>query len=59
MDIFGILDPDPHENLCGSETLFSTYKVQSNKFDYCYVKNKLDQYWCGAGTDLIHTVSML
>ena len=21
MDIFGILDPDPHENLCGSETL--------------------------------------
>ena len=24
MDIFGILDPDPHENLCGSETLSST-----------------------------------
>ena len=22
MDIFGILDPDPHENLCGSETLW-------------------------------------
>ena len=21
MDIFGTLDPDPHENLCGSETL--------------------------------------
>ena len=21
MDIFGILDPDPHENLCGNETL--------------------------------------
>ena len=21
MDIFGILDPDPHENFCGSETL--------------------------------------
>ena len=21
MDILGILDPDPHENLCGSETL--------------------------------------
>ena len=21
MDIFGILDPDPYENLCGSETL--------------------------------------
>ena len=21
MDIFWILDPDPHENLCGSETL--------------------------------------
>ena len=25
MDIFGILDPDPHENLCGSETLLSGY----------------------------------
>ena len=24
MDIFGILDPDPHENLCGSETLQKT-----------------------------------
>ena len=24
MDIFGILDPDPHENLCGSETLALT-----------------------------------
>ena len=23
MDIFGILDPDPQENLCGSETLGS------------------------------------
>ena len=22
MEIFGILDPDAHENLCGSETLF-------------------------------------
>ena len=21
MDMIGILDPDPHENLCGSETL--------------------------------------
>ena len=21
MDIFGIPDPDPHENLCGAETL--------------------------------------
>ena len=21
MEIFGILDPDPHENLCGSEKL--------------------------------------
>ena len=25
MDIFGILDPDPHENLCGSETLKKTH----------------------------------
>ena len=24
MDIFGILDPDPHENLCGSETLVTS-----------------------------------
>ena len=22
MDMIGILDPDPHENLCGSETLY-------------------------------------
>ena len=25
MDIFEILDPDPHENLCGSETLIWTF----------------------------------
>ena len=25
MDIFGILDPDPHKNLCGSETLLQSY----------------------------------
>ena len=25
MDIFGILDPDPHENLCESETLLYTF----------------------------------
>ena len=24
MDIFGIPDPDPHRNLCGSETLVIT-----------------------------------
>ena len=24
MDMIGILDPDPHENLCGSETLVDT-----------------------------------
>ena len=26
MDIFGILDPDRHENLCGSETLVGYYR---------------------------------
>ena len=25
MDMFGILDPDPHKNLCGSETLLQSY----------------------------------
>ena len=25
MDMIGILDPDPHENLCGSETLLNTH----------------------------------
>ena len=28
MDIFGILNPDPHENLCGSETLYLTPYLQ-------------------------------
>ena len=27
MDIFGILEPDPHENLCGSETLVTTLQI--------------------------------
>ena len=25
MDILGVLDPDPHENLCGSETLLQIH----------------------------------
>ena len=29
MDIFGILDPDPHENLCGSETLILLLIIES------------------------------
>ena len=29
MDIFGILDPDPHENLCGSETLLFTNVIMT------------------------------
>ena len=37
MDIFGIMDPDPHENLCGSETLLTTgtqrYKETESKFE--------------------------
>ena len=32
MDIFGILDPDPHENLCGSETLISTSVVDPDPY---------------------------
>ena len=32
MDIFGILDPDPHENLCGSETLLSGPGICQNCF---------------------------
>ena len=31
MDIFGILDPYPHENLCGSETLVCAV-IQGNKY---------------------------
>ena len=27
MDIFGILDSDPHKNLCGSETLLGMMMV--------------------------------
>ena len=33
MDIFGILDPDPHENLCGSETLLSGDSYDFNYLD--------------------------
>ena len=32
MDIFGILEPDPHENLCGSETLGNTINFEEKKF---------------------------
>ena len=32
MDIFGILDPDPHENLCGSETLVFSTKSKNSLF---------------------------
>ena len=32
MDIFGILDPDPHENLCGSETLPISLHLSSQVF---------------------------
>ena len=28
MDIFGVLDPDPHENLCRSETLTKSLNLR-------------------------------
>ena len=28
MDIFGILDPDPHENLCGSDILVACCRAE-------------------------------
>ena len=27
MEVFGILDPDPHENVCGSETLICAQNI--------------------------------
>ena len=35
MDIFGILDPDPHENLCGSETLIKILMDKKLLFKAC------------------------
>ena len=32
MDIFWILDPDPHKNVCGSETLFCSVHLIPNYF---------------------------
>ena len=45
MDIFGILDPDPHENLCGSETL-----ILSSAFNDCFLpvvdrKTRVRVFW--------------
>ena len=34
MDIFGILDPDPLKNLCGSETLVKYFIFNKIKYDY-------------------------
>ena len=30
MDIFGILEPEPHKNLCGSETLVRIILLRSD-----------------------------
>ena len=39
MDIFGILDPDPQENLCGSETLGNT-----KAFKFWFMEEKMYRY---------------
>ena len=43
MDIFGILDPDPvpHENLCGSETLYQCLNDFKQFFYLRYTKSHL------------------
>ena len=51
MDIFEILDPDPHENLCGAETLIWTFWLDPHPLifflkliQYLFLRSDLDKY---------------
>ena len=36
MDILGILNPEPPENFCGSETLEQTLLIQIRSMEFCH-----------------------
>ena len=46
MDILGILDPDLHENLCGSETLIITkiHVLYYFKKSVLKIRNRIDSF---------------